>query len=1168
MANLLAPRRRLLWLSLLLFANVAIPQQDENGPKMYDIQPRGGPVLGGTRMTVLGESLTGLDCVLGDATPEDELDPILAAQGLDGRFRTPCAPNRMTYIPSTECFCLIPPAKKDADTEEYITGPMRVEIQEGMFNDMPWTPFEVFYTYFEHNTQVQVTSIRPSAGGRNRATLVTLTGIGFADYGGVSGPGSGVFCSFPGAYWNDNYREMPIWIDEPRRIPEPDALGYDFTAKATVVDSTTALCKVPPIGNNTSPVFLELCLSGHPDWASAGGRKDRDRYCTSSLVRFEYLNLPQTNLSVWNVSRIAGPTSGGTPLTITAKDFEGRGLPDYGAPVCVFGEADGRHGAVATEATLDDLARPLMYWSEAGAIESNATVTAAVGRQRMCRGPAQSEVHRYCHCTGLCECGCRQLLKTKLGTKDRLSRRDNSPDELDMCKDRARAFDTEPQIRCGPQMQAYHIPIYEQRAREAYCVTPPHLPGRVTLEYSPNGDVLATSDSRGRRMRFEFYEAAVSSVMPRGIPLTGGTPLTVSGVNLWAHGVATIAPPNGSTRVYDDDALCFFGDTPLRNATATVVCDADARPGIGWAATDPPREARGCDTLVCNAPHSGWGIGEQMLSVSLNGEFHARLDVGDVEYFDLSLVTVSDGQPHAGPNRGGTVISVVGDGFRDFGNAACVLTLETNRNAEMMRMPARIYDNRTLYCVTPDARFNNAVRNVELLLTVTMNGDFAAKKWALGGSVRSWFFVDPEKISFEPTRAGRTVLDPAGGPLSGGSLVVVKGIGLKACRTKDGDEVCPRSHEVCPGADKFEVCPRDNGGRSSNVGGHQYAWCVWELAKGRTVTEGRLERHMGSDAFECEVPHSGVAGEQLTGLTPDPASLSVKLKIAVLGTLDDDTLIDVPVEYRYNDAALHAVAPLGGPRAGGTALRIDGRGLVDLTTITTVNGHAVGKERTKLWHTPLCVWLWPDGAGLPGDGAAYVQRAEYAPLRIAATTAASLEGTTSLRCVAPPAVLGVGTTAAPLRLEVSLNGFAIDTTRAVASPPAAAPLVPPGTHSMTPIGTGDCQLPQCKNGGRLAARPQPPISPTLTRPPTFSPYRRRHAHRPQPRATAPPLPPLTPRTAPPPQACRAAYARVSPPRNARRGAGPNPTASRRRLRRGFALRSLRWKRRARVRAKR
>ena len=45
-------------------------------------------MLGGTRMTVLGESLTGLDCVLGDATPEDELDPILAAQGLDGRFRT------------------------------------------------------------------------------------------------------------------------------------------------------------------------------------------------------------------------------------------------------------------------------------------------------------------------------------------------------------------------------------------------------------------------------------------------------------------------------------------------------------------------------------------------------------------------------------------------------------------------------------------------------------------------------------------------------------------------------------------------------------------------------------------------------------------------------------------------------------------------------------------------------------------------------------------------------------------------------------------------------------------------------------------------------------------------------------------------------------------------
>ena len=105
-------------------------------------------------------------------------------------------------------------------------------------------------------------------------------------------------------------------------------------------------------------------------------------------------------------------------------------------------------------------------------------------------------------------------------------------------------------------------------------------------------------------------------------------------------------------------------------------------------------------------------------------------------------------------------------------------------------------------------------------------------------------------------------------------------------------------------------------------------------------------------------------------------------------------------------------------------------------------------------------------------------------------------------------------------------------------------------------------------GKRLPARRSRPTSPTLTRPPTFSPYRRRHAHRPQPRATAPPLPPLTPRTAPPPQACRAAYARVSPPRNARRGAGPNPTVSRRRLRRGFASHCLRWRRRANPRAKR
>ena len=42
-------------------------------------------------------------------------------------------------------------------------------------------------------------------------------------------------------------------------------------------------------------------------------------------------------------------------------------------------------------------------------------------------------------------------------------------------------------------------------------------------------------------------------------------------------------------------------------------------------------------------------------------------------------------------------------------------------------------------------------------------------------------------------------------------------------------------------------------------------------------------------------------------------------------------------------------------------------------------------------------------------------------------------------------------------------------------------------------------------GKRLPARRSRPTSPTLTRPPNFSPYRRRHAHRPQPRATAPAL---------------------------------------------------------------
>ena len=123
-----------------------------------------------------------------------------------------------------------------------------------------------------------------------------------------------------------------------------------------MINESTLVCTIPPLVNNSDPVFVEVCLSGHPDNASATGRPQRDDMCTSSLVRFEYVDVVRSNYTIWNTSVVAGPIAGGTdikffgkygnveqPLVDSAPEFDG--LPDYGRPLCVFGIELGRTNA-------------------------------------------------------------------------------------------------------------------------------------------------------------------------------------------------------------------------------------------------------------------------------------------------------------------------------------------------------------------------------------------------------------------------------------------------------------------------------------------------------------------------------------------------------------------------------------------------------------------------------------------------------------------------------------------------------------------------------------------------------------------------------------------------------------------------------------------------------
>ena len=274
-----------LW--LLLGATVAqeLTEEELTRPgRVYEVHPQGGPVKGDVALTVYGEGLRGVECVFG-----------LVGPGRPTPQRSTCRFSEANGDAGRRCFCTAPQAPRDSTTSqsvgpngqivttttysgEYQKGPVEIRAI-GQFG-YAWAPWDATFIYYALNQDINITSIHPTAGNPNSYTVVTVHGHGFRDYGGV-------YCSYPGALWN-----------ELMQSEDPDYEWYAFASPGTLVSENLILCNMPPKGNNSSPVFLEVCLNGHPDLASPSRRARRDSFCTSSLNRFDYQD--QTNLTIWN----------------------------------------------------------------------------------------------------------------------------------------------------------------------------------------------------------------------------------------------------------------------------------------------------------------------------------------------------------------------------------------------------------------------------------------------------------------------------------------------------------------------------------------------------------------------------------------------------------------------------------------------------------------------------------------------------------------------------------------------------------------------------------------------------------------------------------------------------------------------------------------------------
>ena len=1045
------------------------------GPgRVEEIFPTGGPVRGDTAITVYGRGLAGVECFFGSTIPGDE-----SVQ------RSTCQASATSSDYGKRCVCVTPAANRPTSTVETINAAGEVEVQVvitgsfvagrasvramGQFGTA-WAPWDTYFNYYSLNTDVNITSIEPAAGNPLTETVVTVRGNGFFDYGG------GVFCSYPGPHWDHN-------MDD----DDPDYTHQDFTSPATVVSSELLLCHLAPLVNNTSPVFVEVCLNGHPDRVSPFKRRWRDNFCTASLHRFEYIDM--SNLTIWNATVISGPIEGGTEIAIGGRmvyglegdiDFPDEealgpfGLPDLGRPRCVFRPLDGSStGLVSSPAALDASRTPLMF---AGLSEGNGTVAAYVGRQRMCMAGDVHAPGDMCVCTGnvpLCGCGCRRLLqKTVLGEYDLCARRSSD------------SADGQEAKLCGPAGAAAHWQraIPPRLSPNAVCITPPHPAEKMMVEYSPTvrrcrscrssnrspsrpqspdvegvwtlvplltragrawwslargrpcpracerekgrftpdptcpvvapapvrvrerkggsrqtharqGDVgyLSSSYLR-RRVEFEFYESLITSATPIGAPITGGTEFTVAGQNLNAFGSAEVGRFGiflGIARLYTDQPMCFVGNERI-NLTATLEGCVEGTRIQGWSLAEHGGGISGCTVLRCAPILPVGGVQTLELFISLNGRYDSKQPVVNITFYDNSYVSVSSMSPGAGPAAGGTVITVRGSSFADYGGANCILTSRVSSRAPIF-LPATVRDNSTIVCPTT-ATHAAAGGGEEMRLGVVLNGQIATEVRATklsGGQL--WYFVNLATIQI-------VGVHPPAGPIHGGTTVLFSGVGLRACDPARFPALCPE-----PPLCFFE--PTAAGG--GNVA----------VSAPAPVT-GRISQRGSSSVVECEAPPSGLTSSDVTEVVLPPEQLARTVRIGLLGHGQPGALLPQAVSFQYIDATVRSILPRGGPFTGGTILSITGSGFgryaSSLSFAADAGARAVGTQM-------LCLWI----------------ELVSGSVRSSAFASLTLDG--GIRCVSPSVPsppFGSALVHEELGFEVSLNGYAEEHTAPALRNPA------------------------------------------------------------------------------------------------------------------------------------
>jgi len=234
------------------------------GVRVERIHPFGGPMVGGTSVTLIGRYFRRLShapilCNFGnssaDAAPLGGPARTLTAEALQGRlpWHVPA-----TLLNSTHAVCTSPPITNvSANVSSYVSVPLEVSLNGQLADRTGSTiPFE----YYSSAT-LSVRWLYPIAGPKRGGTDVTVYGMGFKGLGldilsppslrtGFSTSRRGLKCIFGDLPMVDATIVYPIGSDEAR-----PALGDDPSSATDDVPLAAAISCVAPPWNNRSAYY-------------------------------------------------------------------------------------------------------------------------------------------------------------------------------------------------------------------------------------------------------------------------------------------------------------------------------------------------------------------------------------------------------------------------------------------------------------------------------------------------------------------------------------------------------------------------------------------------------------------------------------------------------------------------------------------------------------------------------------------------------------------------------------------------------------------------------------------------------------------------------------------------------------------------------------------------